>query len=66
MNAHERFVSLMRQALEAYEEAHCGKRRAPRRRGPLPLTDAERALPTDPQIEARVSRKMVAGGWRQR
>jgi hypothetical protein len=65
-NAHQRFVDLMRQALNAYEEAHCGKTRKARRRGPLPLTAEERAKPIDPAIAAQVERRMVGNGWRNR
>jgi hypothetical protein len=66
VSPHERFVSLMRQALEAYEEANCGKKRKPRRRGPLPVSAEELARPIDPEIAAKVERRMVANGWRSR
>jgi hypothetical protein len=66
MNAHVRYVQALREAANAYEEAHCGKPHKVRRRGPLPLTDEERAVPIDPAIAAQVERKMVGGGWRKR
>jgi hypothetical protein len=66
VNPHQRFVDLMRQALLAYEEAHCGKPRKARRRGPLHLSAEERAKPIDPAIAAQVERKMVGNGWRSR
>lgn len=65
-SAHERYVQALRDAAAAYEEAHCGKPRKARRRGPLPLTAEERAKPIDPAIAAQVERRMVGNGWRNR
>ena len=35
MTAHERYVRALREAAAAYEEAHCGKVRPRRHRGPV-------------------------------
>ena len=65
-SAHHRYVRALREAADAYEEAHCGLRKKLRRRGPLPLSPEEEAQPVTQEIAERVERRMVANGWRPR
>ena len=41
MTAHERYVRALREAAAAYEEAHCGKVRPRRHRGPVRVEHPE-------------------------
>lgn len=67
MTPAERLAKALRDAAAAIDEIYGAKpARKPRRRGPLPLTAEEAAMPTDPAIAKQVERRLVANGWRSR
>lgn len=62
MNAHERYVRALRDAASAYEEAHCGKVRKRRHRGPVAPAGEVRSTP---EIEAHVDAVLDRAGLRR-
>ncbi len=63
MTAHERYVRALRDAADAYAEAHCGKAKKRRRRGPV-LVETGREVPAAVQTE--VDARLAKAGYRSR
>lgn len=57
MTAHERYVRALREAAAAYEEAHCGKAKPRRHRGPVGT-----GAVIDPQADAIATARLRRAG----
>ncbi len=58
MTPHERYVRALREAAAAYEEAHCGKAKPRRHRGPVRTDGAV----IDPQADAIATARLRRAG----